>query len=307
MHHGGAVLPHQQREFLSYFDVVAANKRIEVIQEQIELTQDLLSITTLRHQRSEASTLDILQQRQQLTNIQAQMPRVKYGKRVSEQLMHLLLGASQETSFSYAQDLYSPTAFTSDELRNKRMSRPDVQAAELRVESAKKAEYSSMTNMLPRLSLGGQLSRQFTHSTKSEEWDNIDVYSFSTSISVPLFQGGALWNGYQASRSGREMAEIALRQTKLRAEQSIAQQIQNEELANALVQNAEAQLDAANKAFVEASRLYREGLTISLNLISAQQSLAQAKLNLIQCQRDRLSARMQTYAAFGGINLEPQK
>lgn len=290
-----------------YFDVVAAQKRIEVIQEQVKLTEDLLSITELRYQRSEASTLDILQQRQQLATIQSQLPRAEYGKSVSEQLMRFLLGVQQDTEISVATELMNPAMHSADELRTKRMNRPDIQAAELRVESAKKAEYSAMTNMLPRLSLGGQLSRQFTHSTKSEEWDNIDVYSFSTSISVPLFQGGALWNGYQASRSGREMAEIALRQTKLRAEQSIAQQIQNEELTIVLVNNAEVQLDAAQKAFDEASRLYREGLTLSLNLIAAQQALAQAKLNLIQCKRDRLSARMQTYAAFGGILLETTK
>lgn len=290
-----------------YFDVVAAQERMKVIQEQIEITKDLLTITTLRHQRSEASTLDILQQRQQLANIQSQLPRAEYGKRVSKQLLRLLLGVSEATELFFADGLSTPTVHSASDFRNVRMKRPDIQAAELRVQSAKKTEYSAMTNMLPRLSLGGQLSRQFNHSTKSEEWDNIDVYSFSTSISIPLFQGGALWNGYQASRSGREMAEIALRQTKLRAEQSIAQQLQNEELSNILVQNAELQLDAAQKAFTEASRLYREGLIISLNLISTQQSLAQAKLNLIQCKRERLSSRMQTYAAFGGIQLETTK
>ena len=290
-----------------YFDVVAAQKRIDVVKEQIELTEDLLSITKMRYQRSEASTLDILQQRQQLASITSQLPRAEYGRRISEQLMRLLLGTEKDVKLLFSKELFSPTVYSSDDLRKIRMNRPDIRASELRVQSAKKSEYTAMTNMLPRLSIAGQLSRQFNHSTKSEEWDNIDVYSFSTSISIPLFQGGALWNGYQVARSGSEMAEIALRQTKLRAEQSIAQQIQNEDLANALVQNAEVQLDAAQKAFSEASRLYREGLIISLNLISAQQSLAQAKLNLIQCKRDRLSARMQTYAAFGGIHLESTK
>lgn len=290
-----------------YFDVVAAQERIRVVKEQIQLTEDLLTITELRHERAEASTLDILQQRQQLANVQSQLPRAVYGKRIAQQLMRLLLGASQNATFSYADALSVPPLFSSEELKNKKMSRPDVQAAQFRVEGAKKSEYSAMTNMFPQLSFGGQLSRQFTHSTKSEEWDKIDVYSLSTSITIPLFQGGALWNGYQASRTGTEMAEIALRQTELQAEQSIEQQIQNEVLTRSLVQNAEDQLDAAQQAFSEASRLYREGLTMSLNLISAQQSLAQAKLNVIQCKRDRLSARMQTYAAFGGIHLESTK
>jgi len=287
-----------------YYDIVAANKRIDVVKEQIKLTNDFLTITEFRHQRSEATTLDILQQRQQLANIEAQLPRAEYGVQVAEQLVRLLLGKSQDASISVGTDFFEVTPFTKEQLLSIRMKRPDIQAAQLRVEGAKKAEYSSMTNMLPRISLGGQLSRQFTHSSKSDEWDNIDVYAISTSVSIPIFQGGALWNGYQVARSGRTMSELALQQTKLRAEQSVSQQIENELLTQKLYEQAQKQLTAAEQAFVEASRLYREGLTLSLNLISSQQSLAQAKLNIIQCQRDRISARMQTYAAFGGISLE---
>jgi outer membrane protein TolC len=287
-----------------YYDVIAARKRVSVVQDQISLTEHTLKITELRHERAEASTLDILQQRQQIASVRAQLPRAKYAVNVSEQALKLLLGLSQDKSVSLSEDFPLLKTYDRNTLLAIRMQRPDIQSAEQRLQAAKKTEYSTMTNMLPRFSLGGQLSRQFNHSTKTEEWDSIDTYAVSTSVSIPLFQGGALWNGYQVSKAGVSLAEISLVQAKLRAEQAIAQQLENEFLATALVLTSQEQLSLAEQSFQEASRLYREGLTPSLNLISTQQALEQAKLNYIQSQRDQVSARLQLYSAFGGISLE---
>ena len=191
-----------------------------------------------------------------------------------------------------------------DVLLSMEYQRPDVEAAEKRLEAAKKREQSAQANLYPRFGVAGQVSRQFSYSTKDEEINSIDTYGLSTSISIPIFQGGALWSGYQASQANTQMAALSLSQSKLRVEQAIAQVIENEQAVHQMYVTAKEQHEIAELALTEASRLYREGLTPSFNLIAIQQSFIQAKTNLIQSKRDVLSSRLQTYSVFGGSILE---
>ena len=267
-------------------------------------TKVLLEATTMRQQRGEATSLDVLQQRQQLASIETQVPRSVFGLKVAHQRLSLLIGENPSSAQEVASDFSMPQVISNLSREELLRLRPDVEAAQHRVNAAKKRRYSAMSSMFPSLSIGGQLSRQLNYSTKDEEWNSIDTYAFSTGVSITLFQGGARWANFQSAHAAERIAEENLRQTNLLAQQELLQTVENEESNKAILLAASNNLEASKLAFQEARNRYAEGLTPLLSLLTTQQSYLQAQLTYIQSQRDVLAGRLQTYRVLGGARLE---
>jgi NodT family efflux transporter outer membrane factor (OMF) lipoprotein len=281
----------------AWLDIRHTESIIELISEQRDSTQALLDDTVTRFARSEATALDVLQQRQQLAALDAQLPIIRSQQERSMRQLAVLLGGDEST-------MPEPQAGL-PELSNKPglgspqdliQRRPDVAAAWSRYEAARRRESAAWRATLPDLAVSAQTGLTTIDIVEAE---SERTWAVGASISIPLMTGGAATAGLLAARAESDALHLAAQQVLLEAVAEV-------ETGLALVQGVQgqrealnAQTQAAELAHTEAVKLYSAGLTPYLSVLSTMSALQQAQLSRLQAHRDHLSARISLSTALG--------
>ena len=260
------------------------------MQEQIVSIQGLLEVTTLRQKRGEGTSVNVLQQEQQMLALETNVPlldfqlnwRTKDWRFCSENLPRNTLLKQQKYQRTF--DIPLPTKLM---FQNK--SDPILDAQQSLLSAEKKLEVAQRDFL--QLGIGGQVYRQ--SNLKDGEWDSIDAWSVSSSVSLSVYQGGGKNNALQAAQSGVRIAELNLEQAQLRAEQEIQSALSNYRLQQNLLKARKHQSEVAKKAYEEARASYIQGLSPLIVVLTSQQAYQQSQSTFIQNQRDVLSAQVQ--------------
>jgi multidrug efflux system outer membrane protein len=179
------------------------------------------------------------------------------------------------------------------------VQRPDIMAAEHQLRAARAQIGAARAAFFPRVALTGSLG------TASAELAGLfdsgsQAWTFSPSISLPIFNGGRLRNNLNLAEVRRDMAVANYEKTvqgafrdvsdALVARQSLAGQL-------AIAQNAR----AAQSERARLSQLrYDHGAAAFLEVLDAQRDLLVAEQQVVQVRRALLSSQVSLYAALGG-------
>jgi NodT family efflux transporter outer membrane factor (OMF) lipoprotein len=286
----------------SYFDVLAAQQQIAVVNRQIETQSSLLELLESRYRQGDGQASDVLQQRQQVASARANLTSAQTTLRVALQRLALVLGRSStselRTMISDSATLpepppLPPTGRPADLLE----SRPDLRASSARLESSRHQLRSSRRAFLPTLGISGSAGGELFI---SDEADAQTTWNVGMNLSLPLF------NGLSNVASTRE-AEANIREASASLEGALLQASTEVEGALDLERESEETLEAhrdmlvaAQEAFESAQRSYVGGVGSYLSVMTALSSLQQAELLVLQSERNVLSARGDLYQSLGG-------
>ncbi len=283
----------------AYYDVVAANLRRAMVEEQIANNEGLLKLVEARFRTGASNALDVLQQRQQLEATRAQLPLVRALATTTEQQLAALTGAGSAADLPEIKGELPPLGEEPGIGKPDRLltARPDLRAAAKRLDALADREKSALRTLLPSLALNGQVGYQVTY---ADEWDNGETWSLGAALTVPLYQGGAAWAGLDASRAASRAAESSLRQRALDALRQVESALVSEREQRERLGILEKQMAAAKRTFEEARKRYLVGLSEYLNVLAALGTLQNIELGVLQAKRDVLTARIQLLGALGG-------
>lgn len=294
-----AVLAFATRIAEGYFDVIAARERLRLIDKQVADAQALLEIVELRYQAGDARSVDLLQQRQSAARTRAQRPLAAANAKALEHQLAVGLSLPPATVVpGVSQTLPElpplPDAGVPADLI---LNRPDLRAAEERIESSASRKRNAVRSLLPTVRLTGTAGWQFFEET---EFKSQTFWNAGGSVSVPLFGGGRTQSSIRSAKA-QEHAQVHA-YTQLAANAVL-------EVENALVMETnrvlhrdavEEQTLAARAALDEAREQYVRGIGSYLTLLTAQNTNDAAELALIDSHRQLLSARVQLHDALGG-------
>jgi NodT family efflux transporter outer membrane factor (OMF) lipoprotein len=177
--------------------------------------------------------------------------------------------------------------------------RPDVLAAEAQLHSASAEVGVAIANMLPQISLTGNMGGASTQFGQLFAAGNT-FWSGGASLTQTLFAGGALLHKERAARAALDQAGAQYRSAVLTAFQNVADTLSALQLdAQALGAAVRAQ-QAAEQSLVTIRRNVELGSINYLALLNAQQTYQQAVLNLAQAQANRYTDTAALFQALGG-------
>jgi outer membrane protein, multidrug efflux system len=286
----------------AWLDVVSGTARLAVVGEQIQTAAAILELTELRHERGEATALDVLQQRQQLATTRSLLPQSRALLRISQQQLAILLGQSASESIEVLTAALpelpaQPPVGTPADLVSRS---PTVLVAAAQLTAARHREQAAWRASLPAVALQASYGPQF-YNFDGESWDSDSFWSAGASVSLPVFQSGAAVHGIRSTRSGADAAGYSLQSAALSAVQQVEAALALES-ERRLQQEQSRLVSEAAAATLEASlEQYRSGLINHIPVITAQQSSLSAELSLLQADRDLLDARIQLHAALGSV------
>ena len=278
-----------------YQEALALNRK------NLESRRETLKLTNEIKEAGAASSLDVLQAEGLVNQTLADLPALETGFHQSANHIATLLGVPAATITSSltkgsAQPMprYSTkTGIPADLIRN----RPDIRAAERRLHAATAQNGVAESELYPSIELGGSIgvARNFNAVTGS-----LSNWSFGPTLTLPIFNGGALKAQVKIARSEAEQQYLTWKSTVLNA----VEEVENAQTAlirdgqtvaalRKVVQSYEQTLNLARES-------YRGGASTILDVLDAERNVATARLQLASAIRQLARDFVSLNVAIGG-------
>lgn len=285
----------------AYYDVAAAQMRVALIEKQVQNYETLLKLVMTQFNVGSATALDVLQQRSQLQSKKAQLPLAQSIIESGKLQLKALLGDPHRTlpAIPAALPTLSKKSTPRPGMSTEEMiaARPELRAAEIRIDALEDQKSSTKRALLPSLGLLGQVGYQWSRFQNNNHGEN---WSIGATLTVPIYMGGSNRAALHQTEAAQRSARYSLQNSILETQTRILTAIENEKAQQQYLLALEEQTKAAEQTVKEATKRYVAGLSNYLNVLNANDVLQLNQLSLLQAQRNLLNAKIAVLEAMGG-------
>jgi len=280
----------------TYIQLRGADAEIALLQQSVDAYQKALDLTNSRFKGGASSEIDVGRARTQLGATQAQWEQARAGRALLEHAIAVLIGV-QPTGFriNTVSGVDEVPHIPMDQPSTLLQRRPDIAAAERRVNAANAAIGMARAAFFPNVILGAVEGREDYVGKQGRYWALGPV-----SLNLPLFNGGALSAGLSVAKAEFDQASSAYRLSVLSAFQQVEDQLA---LSNRLAVAADRE-DEALRAAVRTNQLamveYKDGAASYLDVVTAQTAELDARRAALNIHTSRLLASIDLIRALGG-------
>lgn len=281
--------------------LATAEDLIKNDEKNLELVQKSFRIGT-------AAQTDVLTAQSQLENDRTQLPALHQQLSVARHALSILVGQAPsqwrtpDFNFgSFQMPVAIPVSLPSELVRQ----RPDILSAEALLHADSAAIGIAAAQLYPSLTLSATDTYQ-SAALNTLLKTTSKLVSVTTNGNWTLFQGGTLESQKRAAKDAYQAQLATYRQTVLTAFGQVAdalRAIDNDAESLRLAQNA-LNISTASLRLQRAS--YSAGKSNVLQLLVSENSFAQASMNLIRVQGQRLQDCVMLFSALGGGWLSKQ-
>lgn len=286
----------------AWFGAIEQRGQLALSAEQIEVNQKLLELTQLRFGQGQGSSVDVLQQKQQLQSVEALVPDIKFRIEAFELVLDTLTGrVPGDRRRATTAELPDPPAFPSAGYpSNLLQGRPDLRAQRARIVALDHEVGEAIADRLPRFAIGGSVAGAGTAGLDKLVGDAV------ANLVTPITDGGARRAEVDYRRS-RLLEEIdAYTALFLDAVREVETALTRGKRLAERVRLQEEQLRTTRKLLTESRNRYSQGgITDYLPVLAAVSRKQELERDLLTSRRERLSARIALHRALGGPMVEP--
>jgi outer membrane protein, multidrug efflux system len=286
-----------------YFQLRAGQMLRRTIADQIAAQRDVFELTRNRQQHGLAVEADVQSARAQLSTLQAELPPYEQSIATSRHALAVLTGQTPEAldaEFGDTGELpplpaVIPVGLPSTLARR----RPDIRQSEDALHAATAQVGVSVASLFPDISLTGTLGLRSLNPGYLFKWDS-KFYTIGPSVSIPIFQGGALEANVRLSRAEAAEATLNYQKAVLNALEEV------EDGLTALHQDASRTASLRDSVAADRRALdvdldaYRHGLITYVTVLTVQIQLVQAREQLAQALLAQNTDLVKLYKALGG-------
>ena len=289
----------------SYFALREVDERIVLANRTIASRTESLRIFTRRVEVGSTSRLNLTQVQTLLTQAQALGMQLEQERAAQSHALTLLLGAPvdlhlEQGPIDEQQALREPRLGLPSDLLTQR---PDIVAAEHQLKAANANIGAARAAFFPRIALTSSLG------TASAELDGLFAagslaWIFSSSISLPIFDGGRRHNNLSLAETRRDLAVANYEKTVQVAFRDVSDALSARHWLSRQVAIARTALATQSERARLSQLRYDSGASAYLDVLDAQRDLLAAEQQLVQTRRALLSSRVGLYAALGGGTMD---
>lgn len=286
----------------SYLQLVADREIYDLTKSTYESRKAQLNLIEQKFDLGISSKLDVYQARTSME--EAAVNLASYATMVSqdENYLTLLLGAGipedlpQVRRLSEVKDFADVPAGLPSELLERR---PDIMAAEHRLQAANANIGAARANFFPRISLTGAFGKM--SSEMNSLFDGSQrAWSFLPQVSLPLFDSGRNIALLESAEAERDISVATYEKSIQSAFREVADAlVQRENIGDQLAAQ-QSLVDSTGASFSLASERYSIGISDYLNVLDAQRSLYSAESAMVSTRLLREINALNLYKALGG-------
>jgi NodT family efflux transporter outer membrane factor (OMF) lipoprotein len=293
----------------AYLSLTLDYALLDVARSTVAEQQEILDITRRRLDAGLGTQLEVAEAEAPLPVSRAQIEALREQIMQTRYQLAALTGAGPgagerlaRPALVLAQDVPLPAAIPAHLLG----SRPDVVAARWQAQAAASEVKVAKAEFYPDINLtavAGFASLNFS------QLFTADALSAAAgpAISLPIFNGGRLRAGLDASTAAYDAAVESYNSTLIQALQEVADRITAVRSLDVQLRESGTSVRAARKAYDLALGGYRAGLVEYLTVLNTQAHLLQAQRALAQLQARRLDAYASLVESLGGSTDDPMQ
>ncbi|MDB5911152.1 MAG: efflux system, outer rane lipoprotein NodT family [Massilia sp.] len=288
---------------VDYIDLRGFQRQIAIANENLAAQRRTADLTRRRFNAGFVSRLDAANADAQVASTESDIPALESSARQAIYSLSLLLGREPEALLAELSQERPipltppevPIGLPSDLLRR----RPDIRRAEAQLHAATAQIGVATADLFPKFSLTGNFNLESSKLKSLGNWSSA-LWSMGPSVTWPLFTAGRIQANIEVQNAVQEQALIAYDQAVLGALRDVEaaliayskEQQRRLALVNAVTANRE--------AFDLSTRLYTQGQTDFLNVLTAERSLFGAETALTASDTTIATDLAALYKALGG-------
>jgi multidrug efflux system outer membrane protein len=287
----------------TYMQLRAAQLLRSITLGLIDDQRQIFDLTMNRQAHGLAQESDVESARAQVASLKSNLPQYDQSIAVSRHALAVLVGESPEALDAElaaaaplpARPQLIPVGLPSTLARR----RPDIRQAEAALHAATAQVGVSMASLYPDVSLTGTLGLRNLGTHYLFDWAS-KFYTAGPSISLPIFQGGALTANVKMSRAEEAAAALTYRRTVLTALQEIEDGLVSLDQDGRRLAALHDTVTADQRAFDIATHAYKLGLSTYITVLSQELQVNQAREQLAQASLTEVTDLVKLYKALGG-------
>lgn len=285
-----------------YYNLLMLDEQLRIAKANLQLADSTLKLTALLKDAGDNTQLSVEQTEAQRQAVAILIPQL-------EQQIALQENALNELTGQYPQGIDRQTALSDISLPQQLQAgipaavvshRPDVRAAEIDVMIANEKTGIAQANMYPNFNITASGGWE---SLKTGNWFNIPASLFGIvtgTIAQPILNHRENKTNLEVAKINREQSVIKFRQSVLGAVTDVSNAlVQIDKLERQEKINAQ-QVRTLDSAINHANMLYKSGMANYLEVITAQNSSLQSRLDLASVHCQQLIAAVALYKSVGG-------
>ncbi len=284
---------------LNWYKLVDARARIAVLDRQIKTNRDYVGFLEDRFRQGQASSVDVLQQKQLLEATKADKIRAESLSKVLEHRLAILLGKAPGNALPARANSLPllpplPAVGLPAELIRRR---PDVRSAHLRVHSADSNISAAIAERFPKISLS------IGADTAASDWrDLFDnwIATLAANLTAPIFDGGRRAEEVRRTRAVASERLHNYGRAVLNSLGEVEDALSQEAGQDEQVKNLALRFDLSKKSVQGIRTRYLNGAVNYLRVLDAQRTHQILELSLLSAKLERLEYRISLYRALAG-------
>ncbi|HYD88912.1 MAG TPA: efflux transporter outer membrane subunit [Vitreimonas sp.] len=284
----------------AWVDLIEAQQLLALAQEDLQTRERALDLTQRRYDAGIATSLALRTARSQVASARAFEAQAQDSLLIASRRLQELMGRYPDGTLRAEGQLpqLAPLAAAgapADLLER----RPDVLASENRMRAAGFRMHEARAAMLPRLTLTGTAGNSGQGINDIDDSANM-VSNLIAGITMPIFNGGALFSESRATVADRRAAAADYVRTSIAAWREVEGTISADQSLEVRETQFAIAADEAREAQALAEREYARGVATLFELIDAYTRRIDAERGLIQARAARVSNRITYHVALGG-------
>lgn len=283
----------------NYFLAIEARRLAKVSQNNLEALNKTLGFVTVQYERGLRSGQDISLIRADVASAKVAYNRAEGAARDALRALEILIGTYPHTSRVMVEELPDvPSLVAIGRPANILVQRPDIEAAQYRVEAAYSAHKSTKAAQRPNLSLGGVIGSN--SSSLGQLFDPSAMAStLFANLTAPIFDGGSRKADVAIAQADIDEALANYQDTVLAGLRDVERQIdEGEILAQQETELLQALSDARDALRFTQFR-YESAESDLLNVLQVQQRVSFIEGQLVSTRRARLVQYINLALALG--------
>ncbi|MCA9718018.1 MAG: TolC family protein [Myxococcales bacterium] len=286
----------------AYYELLALDNQIEVLDRNIGIQQDALEIVKLKKEAARATELGVQRFQAEVTKNQGRRFELLQQRVEAENRINFLVGRfPQRVARDPAKFMDTEPAPVNMGLPSQLLdNRPDVRQASYELEASKLDVKVAKARFYPSLSLEAGVGYESFNVVHLLDTPESLLYNVAGNLTAPLLNRAAIKADYRAANAMQIQAVFNFERTLLLAFTEVVNYLRMVENLAAQFERQTVQVETLEQATETSNILYRSARADYMEVLMTRRDSLEAEMELIETRKQQMQARVGIYRALGG-------
>ncbi|MCO6499573.1 MAG: TolC family protein [Vicingus serpentipes] len=286
----------------SYYELLALDNQLEIVNKNIEIQSNALSIVKLQKEAAIVNELAVKRFEAQLLNTKSLQFDILQNIVEVENRINFLVGRFPQTITRNAQNFTNlvPNTIYAGIPSQVLDNRPDIKQAEMELEAAKLDVKSAKAHFYPSLGISAGVGFQAFKPGLLLETPESMIYSIIGDLTAPLINRNAIKATYYSASFKQIQAVYNYERTILNAYIEITNQLSKINNLEKSYELKSQEVAALTESITISNNLFKSARADYMEVLLTQRDALESKFELIETKKQQMNAMVNIYQALGG-------